>query len=488
VIFIIKINKMSVILKGGTSNVLADVDSNNNLKVNLPTVLSGAGYVLTAGEVDDGAITGTKIIRQMDVSQDYRLRTGIDKILWQDTYNHGVLNNSKYIGVTSVQTITIANGFLNLNAGNAVAATNVSRIQTYKTFSIFNTYPLYVDFKSKFSANLQANNVIEFGLGYATGTATPTDGVFFRAIGGQLYAVINNNGSETSIANVFVPVANTVYHYAITIGQDKSTFWVNDNIVATINTPSGLGSPCQSNALPLLLRNYNSGIVPVAIQLNIAQLGITLGDMDSGKDWATSMITNGQSSISAPDGQAAVAAGTYTANIVNNTAPSSIPLSNTTAGYATLGGQFQFAAVGGAETDYALFAYLNPAGTAAIPGKTLLITGIKIDTFNTVAAVATTATVLQWAIGIGGTAVTLLTADSVTAGTRAARRLGLGVQAMPIGTAIGGMASPSIDTKFAAPLMVEAGSYCHIILKMPIATATATEIIRGLVIINGYWE
>ena len=479
---------MSVILKGGTSNVLADVDSNNNLKVNLPTVLSGAGYVLTAGEVDDGAITGTKIIRQMDVSQDYRLRTGIDKILWQDTYNHGVLNNSKYIGVTSVQTITIANGFLNLNAGNAVAATNVSRIQTYKTFSIFNTYPLYVDFKSKFSANLQANNVIEFGLGYATGTATPTDGVFFRAIGGQLYAVINNNGSETSIANVFVPVANTVYHYAITIGQDKSTFWVNDNIVATINTPSGLGSPCQSNALPLLLRNYNSGIVPVAIQLNIAQLGITLGDMDSGKDWATSMITNGQSSISAPDGQAAVAAGTYTANIVNNTAPSSIPLSNTTAGYATLGGQFQFAAVGGAETDYALFAYLNPAGTAAIPGKTLLITGIKIDTFNTVAAVATTATVLQWAIGIGGTAVTLLTADSVTAGTRAARRLGLGVQAMPIGTAIGGMASPSIDTKFAAPLMVEAGSYCHIILKMPIATATATEIIRGLVIINGYWE
>ena len=479
---------MSVILKGGTSNVLADVDSNNNLKVNLPTVLSGAGYVLTAGEVDNGAITGTKIIRQMDVSQDYRLRTGIDKILWQDTYNHGVLNNSKYIGVTSVQTITIANGFLNLNAGNSVTATNVSRVQTFKTFSIFNTYPLYVDFKAKFSATLQANSVIEFGLGYATGVAAPTDGVFFRAVGGQLNAVVNNNGSETSSANIYVPAANVVYHYAITIGQDKCTFWVNDNIVATVNTPTGLGAASQSNALPLLLRNYNSGIVTSAIQLNIAQLGITLGDMDSGKDWGTSMVTNGQSSISAPDGQAAVLAGTYTANIVNNTAPSSIPLSNTTAGYATLGGQFQFAAVGGAETDYALFVYLNPAGTAAIPGKTLLITGVKIDTFNTVVAVATTATVLQWAIGIGGTAVTLLTADSVTAGTRAARRLGLGVQAMPIGTAIGGMASPSIDTKFTAPLMVEAGSYCHIILKMPIATATINEIIRGLVIINGYWE
>jgi len=475
---------MSIILKGGVSNILADVDLNNNLKVNLPMVLSGAGYVLTAGEVDDGSVTGTKTIRPMDVSQDYRLRTGIDKILWQDTFNHAILNTSKYQGVTSVSTITLANGFLNLNAGNAVAATNVARVQTYKTFSIFNTYPLYVDFKAKFSTFLQANNVIEFGLGYATTTTTPTDGVFFRAVGGQLNAVLNNNGAETSVANIFTPSPNVVYHFAITIGQDRCTFWVNDTIIASINTPSGLGSPCQSNALPLLLRNYNSGAVSTAIQLNIAQLGITLGDMDSGKDWATSMITNGQSSISAPDGATAA----YTANIVNSAAPVSASLSNTTAGYATLGGQFQWAAAAGSETDIALFAYLNPAGTAAIPGKTLIITGVKIDTFNTGVAVASTATVLQWSIGVGGTAVSLATTDSATAGTRATRRLGLGVQNLPVGSAIGSVASPNIDIKFAAPLMVEPGSYCHIIVKLPVATATASLIIRGIVSINGYWE
>lgn len=475
---------MSVILKGGVSNILADVDSNNNLKVNLPMVLSGAGYVLTAGEIDDGTYTGTKLIRQMDVSQDYRLRTGVDKILWQDTFNHTVLNTSKYIGVTSVSTVTLANGFLNLNAGSAVAATNVARIQTFKTFSIFNTYPLYVDFKAKFSANLQANNVIEFGLGYATGTATPTDGVFFRAINGVLNAVINNNSSETSVTTTFAPSANVVYHFAITIGQDKCTFWVNDSIIATVNTPTGLGAPCQSNALPLLLRNYNSGIVTTAIQLNVAQLGITLGDMDSGKDWGTSMVTNGQSSISAPDGQTAA----YTANFVNITAPVAATLSNTTAGYATLGGQFSWAAIAGSEVDNALFAYLNPAGTSAIPGKTLVITGVKIDTFVTVAAIATTATLLQWTIGVGGTAVSLLTADSATAGTRAARRLGLGVQSMAIGTAAGNVATPNIDTKFASPLIVEPGTYCHIIVKLPVSTATATQVIRGMVSINGYWE
>lgn len=45
------------------------------------------------------------------------------------------------------------------------------------------------------------------------------------------------------------------------------------------------------------------------------------------------------------------------------TCPSTI--SNTAAGYATPGGAFRRVAVAGAETDYALFAYLVPAGGAA---------------------------------------------------------------------------------------------------------------------------
>ena len=41
----------------------------------------------------------------------------------------------------------------------------------------------------------------------------------------------------------------------------------------------------------------------------------------------------------------------------NSAAPASAALSNTAAGYATLGGLFQFAAVAGAATDYALFGF-----------------------------------------------------------------------------------------------------------------------------------
>jgi hypothetical protein len=135
-----------------------------------------------------------------------------------------------------------------------------------------------------------------------------------------------------------------------------------------------------------------------------------------------------------------------------------------------------------------LFAYLNPAGTAAIPGKTLVITGFKLDVVNTVTAVATQTTVFQWSLGVGGTAVSLATADSLTAGTRATRRLGMGIMSMVVGTPVGGMATPSINNQFASPLMVEAGTYCHVILKIPVGTATATEIFRGLITINGYFE
>jgi hypothetical protein len=225
------------------------------------------------------------------------------------------------------------------------------------------------------------------------------------------------------------------------------------------------------------------------VQFNIGQIGVSLGDMNDGKDWATVMSTNGQNSINSPDGAAAVGTGTYTANFANSVVPATATLSNTAAGYGPLilGGQFTFAAVAGVETDYVLFAYLNPAGTSAIPAKTLVITGVKIYSYVSVVAVATTATVFQWAIGVGTTAITLATADSVTTGTRAARRLGLGMQSWIVGAAVGTLGQ-TVDTRLSAPLIVEAGTYCQILLKIPLGTATATQFFRGIVNVNGYFE
>lgn len=474
---------MSIIIKGGNSSSLASVDVNNNLQVNTPTDIDQAGYVSTASQIDSGSATGSKTMRESDISQDYRLRVALDKILWEDTFNHTVLNTYKYNGNTTTHTIALASGFLNLNSGSSTAAGN-SRVQTFRTFTGFATYPLYIDIYAKFSAALQANNVIEFGLGYATAATAPTDGVFFRATGGQLNGVININGSEQQIVNIFTPSPNVVNHYLIVIGQNSVEFWVDDILRGSITTPNSFGSPSSSNALPLLLRNYNTTTVLTAVQFSVAQFAISQADMDTGKDWQTAMAGNGQLAISATDGQTVA----LLQNYANSAAPVSATLSNTAAGYTTLGGQWQFAAVGGAETDYSLFAWTNPAGTATIPAKTLVVTGIRIDTFVTGAAVATTPTLLQWGIGIGSTAVSLATSDSATAGTRAARRLPLGAQTLAVGTAVGGMANQPVQVDFTTPIIVEAGTIFQIILKMPIATATASSIIRGTALVNGYFE
>lgn len=477
---------MGIIIKDGSTNNLAEVDSNNNLKVNLPLILSGSGYAVAVAEVDNGEFTGSKLLRQFDVDYDYRLRSSNDRIVWQDNFSHAILNTSRYLGVTSTMTISMGGGFLNLNAGNATATGNVARVQTYRTFPIYMTYPLYVDLKIKFSAAFQTSSFIEFGLGYAATTLTPTDGVFFRVAGGSLWGVRNYGGYEQSTKIDFIPTIGAVDQYSITITIDGVKFWINNSLMGLIENPVDIPNPVRSASLPLLLRNYNLGVPTVAVQLNIAQVSISIGDLKMDKDWASSMVGNGQGSISAPDGQTVA----QLANSTNSTAPALSSLSNTTPTYAAtiLGGQFYFNAAAASENDYALFGYLNPAGTSAIAGKNLYVTGVRIETVNSGATIATTSTLMQWGVGVGCTAVSLNTADSNGSGTRGPRRIPIGVQSFAVGTPSGGSADRPIDVKFHSPLIVEQGTYFHVILKMPIATATAGQAFRGTCMISGYFE
>lgn len=162
-----------------------------------------------------------------------------------------------------------------------------------------------------------------------------------------------------------------------------------------------------------------------------------------------------------------------TANHANSTSPSSASLSNTAAGYTTLGGRWQFAAPGSAATDFALFAFQVPANFR------LIITGITITAINTGAAVATTATILDWSLGIKSTAVSLATASC--------RRIPLGTQGFIVGTAIGG-AAPEIARWFEPELVVDDGEFVHVIVQVPLGTATASQVIRGDAMVHGYFE
>lgn len=171
--------------------------------------------------------------------------------------------------------------------------------------------------------------------------------------------------------------------------------------------------------------------------------------------------------------------GTQTANHANSTSPTSATLSNTAAGYTTLGGRYQFAMVGGAATDYALFAYQVPA-TAR-----LVVKGIAISLVNTGAANATTASVFDWGIAVNSTAVSLATTDS--GAVYGPRRRPLGTQALLITDAIG-VVAPDIIRQLQEPMIVQPSRYLHVILQIPVGTATGSQVIRGDVMIDGKLE
>ena len=118
----------------------------------------------------------------------------------------------------------------------------------------------------------------------------------------------------------------------------------------------------------------------------------------------------------------------------------------------------------------------------------LYITGIKLTAVNTGVAVATTASVIQWSLAFGHTAVSLATAEAAT--TKAARRQPLGVQSFAIADPVGKAAQRVGSASFGkgGELFANPGEFVGIIVKAPVGTATATETFRGVVAFFGYWQ
>lgn len=484
---------MSIRIKSGLSVDILEVSSNNELKTVFPikdslnnSLLNISGYFSPVSEIDDGSITGSRYIKQLDSSQDYRLRAGKDKILWQDKFNYTILNLSNYSIGTLSEVVDLSSGILRLNSTNDAGSTRYSIVKTYRNFTNFETYPLYCDVVLSFDRSLDSNNIIEFGFGLVSADSAPTDGIMFRMSGGTTYGVTVNNSSATSVTTIFTPTPTQFNHYLIIFNTEKAEFWVDNILYGTITTPVGLGSPCSSNSLPLFFRTYNKAGVGTPPSVWVSQASVSLGDMISNKGWETTNIGSGLSSISYPSSYLSG----QTANMTNNAAPTTAStLSNTTAAYTTLGGDFLYSATTASETDYILFAFQCPSGSTTTTGKNFIVTGVQINTFNGNVAAGATATTIQWGMAFGSTNVPLNTTDSSVSNTRAPRRITLGCQTFPASAAAFTVANNPIKIKFKTPYMVEPSTYLHVFFKTPIApTPASNQYFRGNVSINGYFE
>lgn len=389
------------------------------------------------------------------------------------------INASQFVTSTTTQTVTQSTGSgIMLNAAGSLAINTFAIVNSLRKFTFMARGPVMGRVRSRLFKG-GTNGVAELGFGDPVGaTPLPIGAGWQYTSGGQLVPFLAYNGTQVTGSLVdTVLIDNAKYYWWDVIVSDDSIFFSIQNpdtglIIAErqLPIPADAGRMFAVIALGLFARTYIGGVAASgpATQLYLGQAYVARYDatMPAGPNLA--MPGMGLSLDKNP------LTGAQTANAVNSTAAVNAALSNTAAGYATLGGRFAFAAVAGAATDYALFGFQVPAGYQAN------IQDIMIEALNTGAAVATSATVLDWDVSVNSTAVSLATAGLVRQG-------GIGVQSFPVGAAIGAKAERLMQ-QFASPLVCESGRFLHVILRMPTATATASQVITGSVRLGGYWS
>jgi hypothetical protein len=483
---------MGIILVGGSSGALQEVDATplaarGILYDSLGNVLAkkdraSLGIVpgTTAGLPLIGASYRTPVI--LRATDDGALITSDRNLLLYDRGEGAAVDTNKWIQTTTTMTIAQGTGVITFNSGNSVAI-NVGAMHTSHRFIPFMTrVTALAKFRARHTAH-QAGNIIEHGFGSPASaiTASAGNGAFWRKnASGDYIPVISINGTETqgttvTQATFVASVAATDYAiFEVLVQNNHARFTIFKTTGEVVNMQTVDVPPAstsfQATHLQVFARTWNSAALGGTVQLLLDDVSVWVNDHTQNKPWPH--IQAGMS-YAAPTSPTAY---TQNANYANSAAPASATLSNTAAGYTTLGGQWQFVAVAGAETDYALFGFQVPSPYA------FTFTGIRIAAINTVVAVATTATVLQWGMAFNSSAVSLATAAPYTP-----MRVTIGVQAFPIAAAVGAVAADLIWTP-PSPVVVQPGRFIHVILKMPVATATATEVFRGVCAIDGYFE
>lgn len=447
------------------SGNVAEVDADSQLLVTTNQDPTKAG----AARLYDS--NGDPII----VEENGALSVSQDELILSEQVDGSALNTNKWLTSVSTMTITQASGFIVLNSAASNASGAYAILNSIMNVPLYGDMPVEFVFNAKVNIQPIANATIELGLGSASGASVPSDGAFFRwNPNGSFQAVINNGGSETSATIASQPSVNAKHLFSVIMSEDHVEFSIDDVTVADVLNPTGIAYPVSGGHQSVLARVYNGGSSPAsAPTLSIGQVLVRQIAVNLERPWRDALAAMGMGAYQAP-----LTAFGQTANHANSTSPASATLSNTAAGYTMLGGRFQFAAVGAAATDFALFAYQVPT-----PFK-FYCTGVAISTGVTGIAIVT-ATLLDWGLGINASAVSLATADG--AGTWAPRRIPVGIQGFAALAGIGTIAS-DLTRRFDPPLLVDSNRFLHVILQIPNGAATGSLVFRGDVMLTGYFE
>ena len=473
-------------LEGNTSGNVAEVTSTNELKTSLSLTPANIGGVRLFSENDPV----TNYIKSPETSSDYRLRTGIDTLLFSDQFNYTTQDTWKWAYYSTVLTVSQSgNGFIQFGTVQGTASTHGAYIKSFQMFPILGSAPLALQCSfTQNTAPLATNEMfmVGFGAPVAPGTA-PTDGVWFELTSSGLQGVLRNNGTTytTGIIKQFSDfTVNNSDNFCIVAGIDEVEFWCNDILVADVNVPAGWGSVVMNASQQVFVQKICTGAVSNTNKMYLSDVTVTLMDIATNKPWSHQMVSTGLSSYVKTSGTAITASSN---NYTNNVAPAAAALTNTTALVTALGGIANITPSAALNLDGIIFSYQNPVPTANITGRNLYITGVDVQGIVTTAIANAMAYI--YSIAYGHTAVSLATADTasfITATTHAPRIVPIGIESFTTLTA-GSLGGTGIHVTFPSPIVVRPGEFIALMARNPIAAA-ATGTISVTCGFNGYYE
>jgi hypothetical protein len=463
-------------IEGNTSGNVAEVDSENNLKVNLATDIEKAGYAVAVSELDTGTVTGTPLRRSPNTSRGERLFVGIDTGIFDYLFNATAQDTGVWKYSFTTMTASQSGGFLQLNANSTLATTTGVSLQTWRTFEIEGHGGQRFEATCIISLPMLANQIIEFGLFLATNTSAPADGVYYRITSAGVFGVLNYNGAETAQQFTGTPyTVGSASAFVIEMTIRGVEFWIDGVLYAIMTVPSGNAEPFLSGGLPICFQQRNSGVVVgTPAQLKVGNCHLTYLEMQLAMPFAHQQCAEGLtgqqgiagstqgSSANFPNAVGAIGAG----NVLNNTG----------ALVTGLGGQALISAAANPPigTDGIVFSYQNSLPTVAIKPRILMITGVKIMSVCYV-AVTTNPIIYVYSLAFGHTAVSMVTAEGTSfttnPTTKAPRRVPLGIEVYSsTATAATVGSQEGIYMPFNSPIAVNPGEFVAIVAKN-VATA-----------------
>ena len=501
---------MAVIDGGSSSSGKANVDSNFNLNVNLPTTGTQSG-LSRLNYLRDASTS-----REAQVSEEGELETRQGRLIFHANLNGaaaGALINNQFNQQTTTMTLALNAGFLRLNNSAITTLNTGCSINSWRTFSTETKCTVSLSGHIRHTQGAISNKQMDFGFGYydiaANQAAAMNEFAGFRwTQAGNLIGVLEYSagGAPTTVTvniNGGVPYADSaVKRYEVQLSQEQVEFWVDGVYQAAIVRQADAPGTAKANGYPIIARLFNGASAPASAPVfDIANINVVRYGYEADIPLPTRQVLMGRHSN---QGQAGLVATNGNTALIqaSGTAPTGTTGSNTATTITGLGGYYALNGAAVTVTPHSniiISSYQNiilpEAAGAATDARNLIITDIMISPMVVTTVLVGGGAVWEWFVAVGSSALSLATADA--AGTTALSTTSPRITPLPLmdsiaaAAVVGTVATRIGDSSVSlqTPLVVMNGQFIHIGIRTFQVTAAITSgVIGGGIGIGGYWD